>query len=483
MKNLAILLLLFQCFGLVAQSDEDTDPALVTALSADDLKEKIIGADELPATPQKTFEALKNKSSMMADSLSRSMKLADSLLNGISNIDTLLKAKARLLKQKIDNLQGKLSFADSLKSRGLSTPDIPDSLAAKLSDNLSVDLPDLSELNEKINGLLPELPEDKQLLAQQHNLELDQLNSALEGVKEAAKVNIPDIDQLSRYAENLEELQSQWTTHSSLLEDLKQGTLTEESVDLKFLEDKLGKLPVLEEFATELPAMPDDPLSALSSQQEIPDHYKKLQELQQQAKDWIQKSKIEPGQTMEEAKGRLDALKEKYTTVPSSLNLGSAIKKNSLKERLLKERMVFGGYFDFTLDPVMIEAAPTLGYRLNKKWQVGVATYWEYHFEKEARSDIKDEYNVSGYSQYKFWKGMLVHGEYRLLRQRAENNAGEATHWRGEGYGGIGKTISLKGSWQAQLLVLYNFSHDPGAAFTERWATRWGVTRNLSFGK
>ena len=73
---------------------------------------------------------------------------------------------------------------------------------------------------------------------------------------------------------------------------------------------------------------------------------------------------------------------KKYSMVPNSNDLSTAIKRTSLKGRTFKERLVLATNFQIlNYRPVMIDFSPSVGYKFNSRFAVGVGGMYRQTFK------------------------------------------------------------------------------------------------------
>ncbi len=122
-----------------------------------------------------------------------------------------------------------------------------------------------------------------------------------------------------------------------------------------------------------------------------------------------------------EAQGALTKLKKKYSYIPDSRDLSTAIKANSLKREPLKKRIVPGLGFQLNrTNPITLDLSPNLLFRFNKLFSARISGIYRVNLGIENNSSIsqnsvEDVYGGSAIAQHKFWKGFFVHAEFQYL--------------------------------------------------------------------
>jgi len=196
---------------------------------------------------------------------------------------------------------------------------------------------------------------------------------------------------------------------------------------------------------------------------------------------------------IQSAQTQLAKLKKKYSSVQSSNDLSTATKRNSLQGKLLKERIVLGINFQIvSLDPVIIDFNPLLGYKFNKKFYVAVGGSYRARFtESRANSPAQggqairigqDEltYGYRAFTEYNVWKMLSIHAEYERISKEFEIGKTDTFErkWVAGALAGISSNYTLKGKVKGNFSVLYNFLHnDAERVYQSPWVFRFGLSR------
>ena len=190
------------------------------------------------------------------------------------------------------------------------------------------------------------------------------------------------------------------------------------------------------------------------------------------------------------AQADLAKLKKKYSSVPSSDDLSTATKRNSLKGKPFKTRLVIGGNFQVvTSNPVVIDISPVLGYRFNRDFHLAIGATFRARFSSHDSTYIKtnygrDEltYGYRAFANYRFWKTFFVHAEYeRISKEFAVIGTDRFTRvWKPGALAGIGSAYTIKGALKGNVSLLYNFIHDDKQqVYHSPWVFRFGVNLAL----
>ena len=172
-------------------------------------------------------------------------------------------------------------------------------------------------------------------------------------------------------------------------------------------------------------------------------------------------------------------LKKKFSDVPDSNDLSSAKKHNSLKGNPIKNRMVYGGTFQLHVNgETKIDLNPELGYNLNKRLEIGFGGTYRLMVKTSDLPQAYDKRMVMGlraYIEHKLIKHFYVHGEYESLKSSMYKN-GEHREglWYNSFLMGMERRFVLKGKFQGQAQVLYNFNSRNNSLYSSPWVFRIG---------
>ncbi len=183
---------------------------------------------------------------------------------------------------------------------------------------------------------------------------------------------------------------------------------------------------------------------------------------------------------VEAAQQKLSKLKKKYSYVPNSNDLSTAKKANSLEGEPLKKRLTIGGTLQIHPGrPVGIDFNPQLGYRMNKKWTIGLGGTYRSSFGSGERFISNDENKAYGgrpYTNYMFFRSFFGHGEFELLRTNIPDTDTDEllTHWSKGLMVGIGKNYSFTKKVEGSVMMLYNFLDENPGPYERSWVIRFG---------
>lgn len=191
------------------------------------------------------------------------------------------------------------------------------------------------------------------------------------------------------------------------------------------------------------------------------------------------------------AQTKLSKLKKKYSSVPNSKDLSTATKRNSLKGKPLKERIILGANIQLvSTQPLIIDASPVVGYKINRRFSIAAgATYRARLTEYPKNSTVtprnaKDEltYGYRVFSEYIFWKGFYAHAEYERMSQEFEVKSATNTltdlfqrKWVEAALLGVGKSYNINGKVKGNINLLYNFIYNnKEQVYPSPWVFRFG---------
>lgn len=184
-------------------------------------------------------------------------------------------------------------------------------------------------------------------------------------------------------------------------------------------------------------------------------------------------------EVLEKAQGEVEKLKKKYSEVNDLHDLSTAKKVGSLQDKPFKERLVFGGTFQLHVDRnTKVDLNPELSYRLNRNLEAGVGgTYRLTVASKELPQSMADPnvMGVRGFVEHKLIGNFYVHGEYEGLKSSIRMNSDRPLRdWHYSFLAGLERRFNLKGKFQGQAQVLYNFNSQHNPLYNSPWVFRVG---------
>jgi len=303
----------------------------------------------------------------------------------LAQIDSLLQAKAQLLGSKISGLRSKTSgIAKGLDS--ISNTRVGELVNEKLTNlNPEQYTPRMSGINQSLQAYKSKITDSEELAWGQ----LDQLDGAVKQYQDKL-LNLEDLEALKGYGQQLQQLSQESSGYFKEVQDIVSGGLTDDSPLMKQLESKIGRYPEFQELQKltaeleQVRSTPDDYRGKIEG-------YQDKDKIKSQAKELVNKHFSEHPEKLQAAQQKLATFKKKYSSIQSTKDMSTAVKRNSLEGRPLSERLVLGGTFQVNPSysrssgsqstttgasgggtstskvPTSIDLSPLLGYRLNKK--------------------------------------------------------------------------------------------------------------------
>jgi hypothetical protein len=205
---------------------------------------------------------------------------------------------------------------------------------------------------------------------------------------------------------------------------------------------------------------------------------KRAQEL---AMDYVTKNP----QVMDAVKKRTTLLMKVYSVVPNSNDLTTAVKRSSLKGKSFRERIFLGGNFQLvSLRPVAIEFSPTIGYRINSRWTMGLGLNYRKTFNDTLSRVASNMIGGKSFLSYDVIRNFFIYGEYsRNSRGLGKEETSQDRIWNSALLLGVGRKISLHPRLDMSAVVLYNVRFENHSdVYAGRWVFRIGFqTSALGF--
>ncbi|MBY0434093.1 MAG: hypothetical protein K2U26_08300 [Cyclobacteriaceae bacterium] len=213
---------------------------------------------------------------------------------------------------------------------------------------------------------------------------------------------------------------------------------------------------------------------------EMDKYNKQLQELQDVQKGLQNPSSMKDKaaeQAMEQFAGQtqkvktlqsqITKLKSKYSSVLRSDDLSTATKAKSLEGRPLRERWVIGGNFNISnTAPLMLDLAPQFGYRIDKRFQVGVSGIYRATFVDSVNlvnSLSPERYGYSVFSSYGLIMNFFGYAEWEHTRSIVRTDAvNTSRQWVPSLLVGVGRKFRIHPKVGGTILILWDAMHVNG---------------------
>lgn len=377
--------------------------------------------------------------------------------------------RALLKEQKFTRLLEKKGFKPPIDS-----VEILNQYAALLSKDTTLNLRSraLAEAEKKVLDRLPPSVTPFSSFSLQDSAALKKMKmQALQQAKEKSLASLPPGQQ-----KQAREIQSEFGEYSK---EAKQY--------LVFLKDSVDRLDTLKAMAVKHATEQANSLAegqmnqlnpfnkSLTELKSTPDQYKQqVDDLRDTAK--IKEAARQKAQELltqnsyiKSVQSKMGLLKNKYSTLLNSNDLSTGIKEKSLKGRPLRERWVIGGNFNIVnFTPLMIDLAPQFGYRINKRFQVGVSGVYRAKFVDSVRVSNAVPSNVYGYSvfaSYAIILNFFAYAEFERTTSTAKlqvNDAKGESIWINSALVGIGRQFKIHKKVNGSVLLLWNPLHVNG---------------------
>jgi hypothetical protein len=204
-----------------------------------------------------------------------------------------------------------------------------------------------------------------------------------------------------------------------------------------------------------------------------------MEKVTEQAVDYFQGHES----ALREAQDLMSQLKRKYSSVPDSRDMSTAVKINSLKETPFKKRLVYGTNFQLIRgNPISIDLAPNVMYRFNKLFSAGFGGTYRASLgikDKMSPALAQDVFGLNALARHQVYKGFFAYGEFQYLNTPYKNkNKGtdlESRVWNKGLLAGIGKQMQSSKAVSGQMILTYDFLHNAQSPYPKAWNIKFGV--------
>ncbi len=409
----------------------------------------------------------------------------------IQKLDSLLMKKSKLVQEKILNLSSNTQH--KLDSSGQLLP---------------LNVSQYNSKMEGIDGLIEqyssELTNGKERSWLQGQLsQLKQMDGALNQYQ-GKILNVKELEKIQGYKEQLQQLTDQSQRYFQEAMGLLKGgpdkdkLLSEEGLLFQRLQSLIGNRREFQELQAQIAEL--EQFRAISQKYGQNYALKNRQEARQRLLDHAKKIGAKAfGQhqdKVQEVQEKFQKLKMKYSSLGDARDLSTGVKRSSLKDEPFKKRLVIGGTMQIQPShsrqlsnqslqeaSAAIDLSPTVGYRLNKNFTLGVGATYRAQLDKDAMpwNANDNTYGGSGFLKYYPSESYFLHGEYlSMMTSIADATAsGELSRrWVNSGLIGIGKEYVFFKGIKGQVMVLYNLLHEHGESpYRKPFMIRFGFTK------
>ncbi len=489
LKKLPYFLVLISCIvakPLFAQQAETANPSQ-TSIAENSIHEKV---GELQDKVFIRIDSLSNKSANLLQTTTDSLNNLSSKIEGkiTSNIDSLQQKLNKIQRKGNQQLSHATEKADKITRRIDSLQNLLTNKMDKLNKYTDaipgtdgIDKLQISEIDSKsIPGLKKlTLPGMKGLRGIETEILKRVQDDGLLGM-DLPEYKLPsEVNEYSQMIKDPSQIDQIADVRASQMAEFKElGAQAEELEGLK--------------------GLPEDMLADLK-------RYQNEQALKEELKNKaVQKATDYMSAHMDKltkAQGAMSALKKKYSYVPDSRDLSTAVKNTSLKNEPLKRRFRYGlGFQVHSTDPVSLDLSPNVQYRFNKLFSAGISGTYRANLQIEnttakAAQALPDIYGVSALARYrlsfikpgnKWLGGFFAHAgfEYmstrpKFLKTRSQTTAvpveEPARSWHPGLPLGIGKQMRLSKALTGVIIFTYDVLHDEYSPDPKAWNIKFGV--------
>jgi len=429
---------------------------------------------------------LQDKVFVKVDSLSaKSTNILQTTTDSLNNLSEAIEGKVQ---SRIDSLQERLNEIKDKGNQQLSNvTEKADKLTGRI-DSLQNVLSNKLQL-DKLNKYGASVPGTDRI----DKLQIPELNS--KSIPGLEKLSLPGMKGLSEIkTEILSQAQDDGLSGIDLPDYqipgdvqeygqlLKDPSNIDQTIDSRAAQ--MAEFQALNNETKELAMMKELPESMLADLK----RYQDKQALKAEAKEVVVKKATDyfanHQDKLSQAQGMMSKLKKKYSYVPDSRDLSTAVKATSLKNEPLKKRLVFGlGFQIQRTNPISVDLSPNLLYRFNKLFSAGISGTYRASLGIENNSTVAmntttDVYGASAIVQHKIWKGFFAHSEFQYLSTPIVNPNPTtdlpSRSWNEGLLLGIGKQMNFSKALKGQIIFTYDVLHNEYSANPKAWNIKFG---------
>lgn len=186
---------------------------------------------------------------------------------------------------------------------------------------------------------------------------------------------------------------------------------------------------------------------------------------------------VENPAIMKAAQSKMNFLMKTYSIVPNSNDLSSAIKRESLKGKSIKERLYIAGNFQvLSIKPFSFDFSPMVGYRFNCRFIGGLGANYRKTFGDSLTRIASDVLGYKVFLSYDVIRSFFAYTEF--INNSTSSNQVESSSKRGWDSSfllGVGKKFTIHPKVEMTVLALYNFTHtSEDVIYVGPWSVRFG---------
>jgi hypothetical protein len=207
----------------------------------------------------------------------------------------------------------------------------------------------------------------------------------------------------------------------------------------------------------------DDYRSSMEEYRDIAADLKNPEDLKKEAVEQL----VDQREKLKGLSNRITGLKGKFATLLNSNDLSTGIKAKSLAGRPVRERWVIGGNFNIvSTAPFMLDLGLQFGYRIDKRFQVGVSGIYRATFVDTvnwSNAISPERYGYGAFASYGLMGNFFGYTEWERTASVVRSGADQATTaWVSSFLVGIGRKFNLHPKVSGSLLILGNLLHENG---------------------
>jgi hypothetical protein len=186
------------------------------------------------------------------------------------------------------------------------------------------------------------------------------------------------------------------------------------------------------------------------------------EQAKKKAEEMAMKYVAEHPELMQGVQKKMALLMKKYSMVPNSNDLSTAIKRSSLKGKPLRERLVIGGNFQvLSWDPFTIDFSPSVGYKFNRKFVIGIGGNYRQTFSTDTIPKLAPEIlGYKAFANYDVFRNFFVYGEFdRNSPGVRKSESTSARIWHNAAFVGVGRKVTIHSKIEMTVIAMYNLIH------------------------
>ena len=288
-------------------------------------------------------------------------------------------------------------------------------------------------------------------------------------------VSSKGIADLLELPDGIGKLNQSWNSYSKDLTALRQGKLTNVKAIPEAIEGQVGQIDQLQELQQQSGALEEFTSQPDSYRQQM-EQYQNQENLKQQAQNKLIEKSVDhfvgQNETVAQARQTLDQSKRKYARVQTEQN--KFVRATSLKNTPTIERLVPGLRLQVHQGPpTAFDLSPFVGYRFNTRWLAGLGS--SYRLALDSKKKLIRNHPVYGghiFIERLFYKSLLVHAQYELLRANVSALSVIAEQERTTASSvliGAGKQYGITKKVKGNILFLYNLVDHSNGPYPTRW--------------